>query len=110
MQSTNFIQRMVSIFSVFVYMNIDLLKLKACKLLENGDADLSWLLFLKKPTCPIQFNWLIEWCFKPLSTVFQSYHGESNTNRIILRQYIKNAYSKLKNVDISFVNRSFLFS
>ena len=29
----------------------DLLKLKAYKLFENSDADLSWLLFLKKPTC-----------------------------------------------------------
>ena len=32
-------------------MYIDLLKLKAYKLFENSDADLSWLLFLKKPTC-----------------------------------------------------------
>ena len=23
-------------------------------------------------------NWLIEWCFMPLSTVFQSYHGNSS--------------------------------
>ena len=30
---------------------IYLLKLKAYKLFENGDANLSWLLFLKKPTC-----------------------------------------------------------
>ena len=29
----------------------DLLKLKAYKLFEISDADLSWLLFLKKPTC-----------------------------------------------------------
>ena len=36
---------------LFVFMNIDLLKLKAYKLFENTDADLSWLLFLKKPTC-----------------------------------------------------------
>ena len=27
------------------------MKLKAYKLFENSDADLSWLLFLKKPTC-----------------------------------------------------------
>ena len=33
-------------------MYIDLLKLKAYKLFENGDAGLSWLLFSKKPTCP----------------------------------------------------------
>ena len=30
---------------LFVYMYIDLLKLKAYKLFENSDADLSWLLF-----------------------------------------------------------------
>ena len=30
---------------LFVYMYIDLLKLKAYKLLEDSDADLSWLLF-----------------------------------------------------------------
>ena len=30
---------------------IDLLKLKAYKLFENSDADLTWLLFSKKPTC-----------------------------------------------------------
>ena len=36
---------------LFVYIYIDLLKLKACKLFENSDADLSWLIFLKKPTC-----------------------------------------------------------
>ena len=40
---------MVILFStkcfLFVYMYIDLLKLKAYKILENSDADLSWLLF-----------------------------------------------------------------
>ena len=36
---------------LFVYMYIDLLKLKAYKLFENSDADLPWLLFLKKTTC-----------------------------------------------------------
>ena len=48
---------MVILFSakcfLFVYMYIDILKLKAYKLFENtqdSDADLSWLLFLKKPT------------------------------------------------------------
>ena len=35
---------------LFVYIYIDLLKLKA-NTFENSDADLSWLLFLKKPTC-----------------------------------------------------------
>ena len=30
---------------LFVYMYIDVLKLKAYKLFENSDADLSWLLF-----------------------------------------------------------------
>ena len=30
---------------LFVFMYIDLLKLKAYKLFENNDADLSWLLF-----------------------------------------------------------------
>ena len=33
---------------LFVYMFIDLLKLKAYKLFENSDADLSWLFFLKE--------------------------------------------------------------
>ena len=36
---------------LFVYIYVDLLKLKAYKLFEISDADLSWLLFLKKPTC-----------------------------------------------------------
>ena len=40
---------MVILFSTkcfsLVYMYIDLLKLKANKLFENSDADLSWLLF-----------------------------------------------------------------
>ena len=48
-----FIQRMVSLMVIlfstkcflFVYMYIDLLKLKAYKAFENSDADLSWLLF-----------------------------------------------------------------
>ena len=51
-----FIQRMVSLMVIlfstkcflFVYLYIDLLKLKACKLFENSDADLSWLLFFKE--------------------------------------------------------------
>ena len=30
---------------------MNLLNCKACKVFENSDADLSWLLFLKKPTC-----------------------------------------------------------
>ena len=38
-------------YFLFVYMYIDLLKLKVCKLFENSDADLSWLFFLKKPAC-----------------------------------------------------------
>ena len=46
---------MVILFStkciLFVYMYIDLSELKAYKLFENNDADLYWLLFLKKPTC-----------------------------------------------------------
>ena len=43
------VSRMVILFStkcfLFVYMYIDLLKLKAYKVFENSDADLSWLLF-----------------------------------------------------------------
>ena len=35
---------------LFVDIYIDLLKLKAYKVFESSDADLSWLLFLKKPT------------------------------------------------------------
>ena len=46
---------MIILFStkccLFVYMYIDLLKLKTYKLFEKSDADLSWLFFLKKPTC-----------------------------------------------------------
>ena len=49
------VSRMVILFStkcfLFIYMYIALLKLKVYKLFENSDADLSWLLFLKKPTC-----------------------------------------------------------
>ena len=30
---------------LFIYMYINVLKLKAYKLFENSDADLSWLLF-----------------------------------------------------------------
>ena len=53
-----FIQRMVSLMVIlfsakcflFVYMCIDVLKLKAYKLFENSNPDLSWLLFLKKKT------------------------------------------------------------
>ena len=33
------------------YIYRDLLKLKAYKIFENSDADLSWLRFLKNPTC-----------------------------------------------------------
>ena len=33
---------------VYMYMYIDLLKLKAYKLFENNDADLSWLFFFCK--------------------------------------------------------------
>ena len=36
---------------LFVYTYTDLLTLKVYKLFQNGDADLSWLLFSKKPTC-----------------------------------------------------------
>ena len=41
---------------LFVYIYKDLLKLKAYKLFENSDADLSGLLFLKKPICPAMFQ------------------------------------------------------
>ena len=37
----------------FVYIYMGLLKLKAYNLFENSDADLSWLLVLKKPTCSV---------------------------------------------------------
>ena len=51
---------MVILFStkcfLFVYMYIDLLKLQAYKLFEHSDADLSWLVFLKKPTCTRPFS------------------------------------------------------
>ena len=46
---------MVILFStkcfLLVHMYIDLLKLKAYKLFGDGDGGLSWLPFLKKPTC-----------------------------------------------------------
>ena len=46
---------MVILFStkcfLFVYMYIFLLKLKAYKLFEDSDADLSRVYFLKKPNC-----------------------------------------------------------
>ena len=62
-------QRMVSLivilfntkYFLYVYMYIDLLKLKAYKLFENSDADLSWLLFLKKSTC--------EYCDRDIKTL-----------------------------------------
>ena len=28
--------------------------------------------------CQTLVGWLVEWCFTPLSTVFQSYHGDSS--------------------------------
>ena len=37
--------------SLLAYMYTDLLKLKAFKLIENSDADRSWLLFLMRPAC-----------------------------------------------------------
>ena len=30
--------------------------------------------------CVVWVHWLIEWCFTPLSTVFQSYHRDSSHN------------------------------
>ena len=36
---------------LLVYTCIDRLKLKTFKLFVDSDADVSWLLFLKKPTC-----------------------------------------------------------
>ena len=45
---------------LFVYIYIDLLKLKAYKLFENSNADLSWLLFLKKPTCSSSIDHMTE--------------------------------------------------
>ena len=33
---------------LFIYIYVDLLKLKAYKLFENSDAELSWLLFFKE--------------------------------------------------------------
>ena len=54
--TNQFIQRTVSLMVIlfstkcflFVYMYIDLLKLKANKLFENSDADLPWLLYKKE--------------------------------------------------------------
>ena len=43
-------------FFLFVYMYIDLLKLKANKLFENSDADLQWLLFFLKEG---NFYWIL---------------------------------------------------
>ena len=36
---------------VYMYIYIDSLKIKTYEVFENSDADLSWLLFSKKPTC-----------------------------------------------------------
>ena len=49
---------------------------------RNAQADMSRY-FLKMQSVPFQhvsytIDWLIEWCFTPLSTVFQSYHGNSS--------------------------------
>ena len=42
---------------VRLHIHINLLKPKAYKLFENSDADFSWCLFLKKPTCShVTFN------------------------------------------------------
>ena len=43
---------------LFVYIYIDVLKLKAYKLFENSDADLSWLLFNPFPNKP----WFLRVC------------------------------------------------
>ena len=58
---------MVILFSpkcfLFVYMYIDILKLKAYKLFENSDGDLSWLFFFKEANlfgiiwCNLVFPW-----------------------------------------------------
>ena len=54
------ISLMVILFStkcfLFVYMYIDLLKLKAYELFENSDADLSWLLFQRSQLVLKLFN------------------------------------------------------
>ena len=44
----------------FVYMFRNILKLKAKKLFDNIDADLSWLLFLKKPACFTRYLTIIK--------------------------------------------------
>ena len=46
-----FFRKMEGGIFLLEHVYIDLLKLKAYELFENSDADLSWLLFLKKPTC-----------------------------------------------------------
>ena len=51
---------MVVLFStkcvLFVYMYIDILKLKAYKLFENSNADLSWLLFKEANLNPLKLS------------------------------------------------------
>ena len=49
-----FVQRIVSLQYKMLLVRLHVnrsIKLKAYKLFENSDADLSWLLFLKKLTC-----------------------------------------------------------
>ena len=62
------VSRMVILFStkcfLFVYMYIDLLKLKAHKLFENSEAGLSWLLFFAyimqtKDSHEIAMTWIL---------------------------------------------------
>ena len=43
---------------LFVYMYIDLLKLKAYKLFENSDADLSWFLFQRSQLVNVLQGWI----------------------------------------------------
>ena len=82
---------MVILFSTkcfwFVYMYIDILKLKACKLFENSDADLSWLLFLKEPTC-LKLEFILSSKLSVSLTEVAASNTLTNTN-LVLSQTIK---------------------
>ena len=45
--------------------------------MDNQSAEIAGVSYAEETNIKNQLiDWLIEWCFTPLSTVFQSYHGE----------------------------------
>ena len=78
---------MVILFStkcfLFVYMFIVLLKLKAYKLFENIDADLSWLLFQRSQLDYLSFN--IISVISLITHIFLYLLGFTNTVKPVLK-------------------------